>query len=290
MTAAQAITLHFDGKEHYAKKRIQQLKAAGLIERRVRRVNESAILFLAEAGLKLLQARGMLDEFSNFALPALLKRRLGSPLTDRHEIKVMDVKTAFHASVRRIPGHLISEFSTWPRQIEFTVSTGEIVKPDGFMRIAERTSDSSIADHAFFLEIDRSTEKLETLVFKAARYAAYYRSGGFAERNGAPLSSYAKHPFRVLMILDSAERRNNLLGRLLQRFPSILTQVHVATFEEVMADPFGAIWIRPVDYRNALRRTAFEVRQVHGRAGYRRDLARDVFVQKSVPKRRLLAA
>lgn len=119
MTLAHAAAIHFDGRKEYAKKRIQKLKCAGLVGERPRRANEPSILYLAKAGLLLLQEHGVLAEYPQFSLPALLRRANVSERTVRHELSVMDVKAAFHAAVRGSATLSIAEFGTWPRLYEF---------------------------------------------------------------------------------------------------------------------------------------------------------------------------
>jgi hypothetical protein len=67
-------------------------------------------------------------------------------------------------------------------------------------------------------------------------------------RNGASRSAYKEFPFRVLIVLKSAERRDNTAEKLLQSNPPIRTLVYLSTFSEVTADPVGKIWIRPADF------------------------------------------
>ena len=50
MTADHIATLYFGGKSEYTKKRLQKLKAAGLISERPRRMNEPAVLCLTRKG------------------------------------------------------------------------------------------------------------------------------------------------------------------------------------------------------------------------------------------------
>ena len=76
-------------------------------------------------------------------------------------------------------------------------------------------------------------------------------------RNGAERSAYKKFPFRVLMVFKNAERRNNTAARLLAHTPPILSLVCLSTFEEVICNPLGKIWIRPVDFRDATKGTPF---------------------------------
>lgn len=81
--------------------------------------------------------------------------------------------------------------------------------------------------------------------FFLADVVDYYKSGGFAARNGAARSDYKEFPFRVLMVFKTAERRNNTAERLLQSNLPVFKQACLSTLEEVTRDPFDAIWIRP---------------------------------------------
>jgi hypothetical protein len=290
MTAAHAAVLHFNGRAEAAKKRLQKLKAAGLITERRRQVNEPAVLFLSRASLTLLAERGVTNAYPALSMPSLEKRSQVSDLTIRHELAVMDVKTTFH---RALHGHAvfsIAEFGTWPRLYQFEAVTQAgmqtIVRPDGFVRVHEKERDGGLSEHCFFLEVDRSSETVDTLVSRAYAYLDFYKSGGFAERNSAPATAFREYPFRVLMVFKTAERRNNVAERLLAGVPPILTQVCLTTFEEVNADPLAAIWIRPVDYRDAIDGMAHE--NGAERFGYRRQTARDGHIEAIIKKQRLL--
>jgi len=205
------------------------------------------------------------------------------------------VKAAFHSAVRKTATFTVAEFSTWPLLYQFQAfrpgyNGAEVtVKPDGFIRIYERTKSGEEFEHSLFLEVDRSTETLDTLVTRAGCYLDFYRSGGFAERNKAPRSAYKEYPFRVLMVFKTAERRNNIAESLLQCTPPILTQVILSTIEEVTADPLGAIWIRPLDYREATKGTPFAPAQTRQTWGYRRQTEREVFVERKIKKWRVLS-
>jgi hypothetical protein len=161
-------------------------------------------LFLTREGLNLLRGHGALAEYPSFGLPALEKRARVSDITLRHELEVMDVKAAFHTAMGKAEGFSIAEFSTWPLLYQFEAvrhDHGEVVvKPDGFIRIHEKEANGGLSEHTFFLEVDRSSETLDTLASKASCYLDYYKSGGFAARNGATRSAYKDYPFRVLMV------------------------------------------------------------------------------------------
>lgn len=253
MTAAHMAALHFAGSKEAAKKRLQKLKTAGLISERKRRVNEPSVLFLTRKGFALLSSENLLAEFPRLSATAFEKRANVSPLTIRHELEVMNVKAAFYSALQNSETFSIAEFSTWPKLHEFKAlrpgyeAAEVLVKPDGFIRIHEKEKDGGFSEHTFFLEVDRSTETQTTLVNRVGCYLDYYKSGGFAVANGASRSAYKEYPFRVLVVLKSAERRDNTAERLLHNNPPIRTLAYLSTFPEATADPVGKIWIRPAD-------------------------------------------
>jgi Replication-relaxation len=295
MNPGHIATLYFDGREPATKKRLRKLKASGLINERPRRAYEPSVLFLTRKGLVLLQERGILAEYPALNMPVLDKRARVSELTLRHELEIMDVKAAFHSAIKKTQHFSVKEFTTWPLLYQFEAvrsgygSAEVTVKPDGFIRIHEKEKDDGLFERTFFLELDRSSETQDTLVSRAGCYRDFYSSGGFAARNGAPRSAYKKYPFRVLMIFKNSERRNNTAERLLQINPPILRLVYLSTFEEVTADPLGAVWLRPIDYREATKGTPFDTEHQRKEWGYKRQTAREVFVEKKVRKLRILA-
>jgi hypothetical protein len=292
MSAAHIATIYFGGKREVAKKRLQKLKMAGLIGERKRRVNEPSVLFLTRQSFAVLNEGDFLSEFPRLSPSVFEKRASVSDLTLRHELDVMDVKTAFHSALLKSENFAVTEFSTWPRLHEFKATRpgygGDevLVKPDGFIRIREKERDGGLSEHTFFLEVDRSTETQQTLVNRAGCYLDYYKSGGFAVRNGASPSAFKEFPFRVLIVLKNTERRNNTADGLLQSSPPILTLVHLSTFPEVMADPLGAVWIRPVDYREAVKDSAYEKRAAP--SAYRRQSERQALVEARIKKLTLI--
>lgn len=292
MTAAHVAALYFNGSREAAKKRLQKIKTGGFIRERKRRVNEPSVLFLTRKSYVLLNDQGLLSEFPSLSPSAFEKRANVSDLTLRHELEVMDVKAAFHSALKKSDTFSIVEFSTWPRLNEFKArrpgydGAEVLVKPDGFIRIHEKEKDGAVSEHTFFLEVDRSTETQDTLFSRAGCYLDYYKSGGFAVRNNAPRSAYKEFPFRVLIVLKNAERRNNTAERLLQNDPPILTLAHLSTFQEVSTNPLGRIWIRPTDYQEVVKQTDFGGLTRMG--GYRRQAEREELVEKAIPKVALL--
>lgn len=294
MTASHVALLFFDGRREATKKRLQRLKAAGLLIERARRAFEPSFLFLAPKGLAILKERGVLREFPSLSQDSLQRRTTVSPITLSHELEVMDVKSAFHCALRKVKTFSIVEFTTWPLLNQFVANRpgrdGDdvIVRPDGFIRVHESEPDEGLSEHTFFLELDRSTETLDTLISRALCYLDYYKSGAFAVRNGAPRSAFQEYPFRVLMIFKTAERRNNIAEELVRCNPPVLTHAWLATLDEVKADPLGAIWVTPANYRDAVKGTAFDPQRRESQSGYQRQTARDIRIEEAVQKRRLL--
>ncbi len=293
MTAGHIATLYFDGKREYTKKRLQKLKAAGLIGERKRRVNEPSILFLTRKSFDLLNSRGDLSGYPPLGANSFEARANVSELTLRHELEIMDVKAALHATLAKVENFSILEFITWPVLCQFETSHPEhganiLVKPDGFIRIHENEVGTKGFAYDCFLEVDRSSEVQDTLVAKANCYREYFKSGGFAARNSASRTEFKAFPFRVLLVLKSAERRNNTAQRLFEQNPPILTQVWLTTLADVTADPLGPIWILPRDYRNLVIGTPFYDEHSNHRFEYRRQPERDTFIESKIRKRRLL--
>src|SRR5450759_2425248 len=139
MTGAHIAALYFDGKKEATKKRLQKVKAAGLIGERKRRVNEKSVLFLTRKGHAILETQQLLSAVPKLSPVLFEKRATVSDLTLRHELEVMDVKAAFHSALKQSEAFDIAEFSTWPRLHEFRASrpgyagAEVLVKPDGFI-------------------------------------------------------------------------------------------------------------------------------------------------------------
>jgi hypothetical protein len=255
MTLAHISSLYFEGHNEAAKKRVQKLKAAGLISERARRAYDRSVLFLSRKGFQTLLEDGLLSEFPQLSWKMLEKRMRVSEMTLRHELEIQDVKTALTLAVNQTENFSIAEFSTWPLLYEFRVSLPTngstfaqpkiLLKPDGFIQIMEKDVAGDEYRRFFFLEVDRSTESLTTLVTKALAYREYYRTGGLAVKFGASKDAFNDYPFRVLMVLKSGARRDNVAENLLKIKPPILKQCWLTTFAEVTTNPLGEIWTKP---------------------------------------------
>jgi hypothetical protein len=252
MTLAHAVALYFDGKPEAAKKRVQKLKAAGLVRERSRRAYEPSILYLTQKAFSILSHGGHISDYPRLTWEKLERRVQVSDLTIRHELAVMNVKAAFCAALRSRPTFNMAEFSTWPKLLEFNTfhpATGVklTVKPDGFIRVREKESDGGDSEHIFFLEVDRSTEVQERLSNKVLCYLNYYKHGGLAVRFGQNREAFRDFPFRVLIVCKSAERRDNIAIRLTKKTPPVRTFAMLTTIDEMAANPLGAIWVQPAD-------------------------------------------
>jgi hypothetical protein len=291
MSAIHIAALYFEGKPEAAKKRLHLLKSAGYIAERPRRPSEPAILFLTRRAFEALSDAGVLRDYPDLAWTHLEKRARVGDLTLRHELSVMDVKTAMTVAVSRVKNLQLPEFCTWPLLFQFRAcrsdGTEVTVKPDGFLRLWQ-VEEGERYEHALFLEVDRSNESQEVLAEKVAGYADFYRSGGFAVRHGASRSDYASYPFRVLMVFPTAERRNNAAARLLANNPPIRTLCWLTTMTEAVEDPLGAIWVRPADYAAATEGTPYAVDGRGVTSTYRRQTEREKVVEEGVKKRGIL--
>ncbi|MFO1459464.1 MAG: replication-relaxation family protein [Verrucomicrobiota bacterium] len=260
-TTTHAASLFFNGRKEAAKKRLQILKRAGLIAERPRAPSEPAVLYLSRKGLETLRDDGILSEYPAFDLPTLLRRAQVGSSTIRHELEVMDAKVAFHEAVKAQPNLSLPRFSTWPLLNSFTVSHPKgkgakvLVLPDGYFEIHETASGRAPKIHRFFLEMDRSTESLETLVSRSASYFAHYRSGGFAKSQGGDRATFRSFPFRVLIVVSSSGRRDNLLEALIATTPPIYSIAWIATRDDLLRNPLNPIWSLPNESRSSTARS-----------------------------------
>ena len=276
-TTGEASETFFHGSKEATRKRLARLREAGLISKKSGELAGASSISITPAGITALRAG-----------------RPGSERRERpkhrgrgasaHEAEVMEVEEAFTSA--GAPWRC--DFRAWPGGAvapSFSVG-GAMVCPDAFVRIYNSDT-SGISGGSFFIEVDRSTERLETLAAKAEAYRAFLGTGGFARLCGHPLSSRRRHPFRVLVVVPSEERRNNVAERLLRCRPPILRLVWLSTLEEVRRDPLGAIWVRPADYREAVRGTPY-ADATAPRRGYRTRPERERLVADRVTKQRLL--
>ncbi len=289
MTLAHATALHFAGVYDVASKRIQKLKAGGYINDRRSRVGHASLLYLTKKAFDHLTVAGKLTDYPKLTQEQFAKRSQVKQLTIDHELSVMDVKVAITTAINVGGQHRIDEFTTWPLLHEFIAMHPERrekvpVRPDGFLRLIANGDDS---DYHFFLEVDRSSEVQRLLAEKALCYRDFYARGGFALRCGGVVEQFRDYPFRILMVLQGQERRNNLAERLINCSPPVKYQACLTTLEEVLRDPLGKVWICPQDYAHATAGTAYAPEHWRGVGTYVRRPEREKLVEEKIIKRTL---
>lgn len=250
MTLRQIAAIHFDDKPEAAKKRLQKLKTAGFVNEERPRRYEAASLAISWAGYEILKEADSSLSIPSLTPATLSRRTHPSPLTRQHELAVMEVRAALAAATRRTKDLEITAFEIWPKLNEFVVK-GRVLKPDGFIQVQEKSASGELFESNFFLEVDRGTETQAHLAEKAVAYREFYASGGFARRLGGRTEEFRDYPFRVLMVFQTAERRNNAARELLQQNPPLRTLTWLSTFQEAASTPLRKIWITPASFEEA---------------------------------------
>lgn len=297
MTLTHATALYFGGRYEAARKRIQALRGAGYVGDRRQRPGQESVLSLTTLAFRALDRSGHLQDYPKLTPEQFAKRSQVSDATLRHELAVMDLKVAIVGSVAKDHRYAIEEFTTWPALSQFVAIHPDqrrrtLVRPDGFLRILRGADDAADGDagpieYNFFLELDRSNEVQQILADKALCYRDFYARGGFALRCGATESDFRDHPFRVLMVLQTAERRNNTAITLLNCAPPIKFQAWLTTTAELHRDPLGSVWVCPQDYANATAGTAYSPERARNDRGYVRRSERERLVEERIVKRTL---
>lgn len=113
-------------------------------------------------------------------------------------------------------------------------------------------------------------------------------TGESAERVSHAGADTNDYTFCVLMVFESAERRNNTAERLLLDYPKIRTQVWLMTFAEITSNPLGSISVQPEDYERVIEGTPFEARKHRKPGFYRRRPERERLVEIAIKKHPLL--
>lgn len=125
------------------------------------------------------------------------------------------------------------------------------IRPDWFFGLRINGADSY-----FFFEMDEGTMTLRAFRRKLRGYREYYFSAGFLNRYGQNGTRKEDYPFRVLTTVRQAttkpsdERRNNLVEQAIAE--GSLLMCWFANFQEAVADPFGKVWVRGKEYKEAL--------------------------------------
>ncbi len=158
MTLTHVAELYFEGKGQYAKKRVQRIKAAGLVRERKRGINIKGVLSLTSKAFAILKNEGKLSSYPSLVLGknSFEARSNVSELTLRHELEIMDVKSAFLSAITKTSQILIRSFVTWPILCQFEswqspYGGPRLVKPDGFLSIHEKEEGGKGYSYDFFL-------------------------------------------------------------------------------------------------------------------------------------------
>lgn len=189
--------------------------------------------------------------------------------TLRHELAITDFYVALEHAAQALPVSVPLWLRTSPkhadvsRNVTFTKSVTKQDKktkqethydtrvtlplnPDGFHVIHAPEKGSAF----FFLEMDLATETLsEKLTNKFLAYYAYFEqktfgrdiAEPFAIRHRLSIARPETAPFRVLFVTPNERRRNDLL--LKSRVLPTSNLFHFATLSDLLADPFGAVWL-----------------------------------------------
>lgn len=258
MTLRHVADLHFAGSYKAAQKRVAVLKRSGLLrELKPVSVGESAALVFRPKAYRLLVSHQALGDLPAVGWKTLEKRADISPVTLRHELDVVSVRTAFETSARQSesPTLEVVRFTTWPRLVKFRSrrlrpKAGEssllTLHPDGYAEIATVSTDEPIRRWYFFLEVDRSTESLDRLVEKMQAYRDFYTRGGFAPRQGKDPAGFKQYPFRVLFTFRTTARLQNAATVFAEARPKLGGMPWLTTFDQAVTDPLGPIWRTPV--------------------------------------------
>jgi len=146
---------------------------------------------------------------------------------------------------------VISSFSSHapPRGLSMESATGLrlgespwSIRPDAFI-----TLDNGASTTSLFIEVDRSTERLEIVVRKCLAYSRLHSAGGFARYCGLPRSEARRCPFRVLFYVKSLARAENISRALRERAPQIRSLIWFSS-EPASMDPFTIEWRHAGDH------------------------------------------
>ena len=247
MTRPQLGDLYFNGNQGSARQRIRKLKNAGYIaERPGRKPYARVPLYLTKKGYLTLRKAGLLGQYPIATWKTMRNRPYIKDTTLLHELELMDVCAAFAVAVRNQTSHHLQGLSTWPALFAFHTFRHHrkvTVRPDGYITLYDHHGQ----EIAFFVELDRGTEQLKTLLTKVKAYYDYSRSGRYTDwRRTFPGDHHHQPAFRLLFIVKSAYRRKNIAELLLKH--GFRQLVWIAVFEDAIRDPLGPIWQRPSDY------------------------------------------
>lgn len=253
LTAAQLAEIHFAGSRGAAKQRLWTLTRAGFIAGRFGTPAGLPLpLRLTRRGFEELQASGHLSDYPRVTWQTMSKRFKVASSTLAHELDVGSVKAVFFRAARENPSWQVSLAVTWPRLLRFRVRPKHhthplVVSPDGFLRLFHTDAANTTRQVDLFLEVDRATETLSRIVERSHGYMEYFASGSYAKRQGQPDAQPSDFPFRVCWVFPTKLRMNSFLRGCIDHVRPIRKMVWAAVMTDVLRDPLGPIWRRPID-------------------------------------------
>ena len=282
--SAQQITALFFPSYRRAAERLQFLWNAGYLKREY-----APVSFGTSPAIYCLTAKGreLVVEYGGVSREQMRWHKdtnRGTGPFKRHELDLTDVKVGLTVAARKrldVELHHFGKGSAYYDKVtNAQPDAGEKehipIRPDAFivLRVGRRY-------HYFFLEVDRGTMALKRLRTKLKGYRAYYFGGGFFAKYGQTGQRQEDYSFRVLMTCPTEETRNNRLE--VAAALGSNTMCWFAVQEETVRDPFGSVWVRGKEYKEALKqqKVAQEVVERWGRAKNKAE--RDGFMRQRVP-------
>lgn len=192
-------------------RQVERAERDGLIDA-VIRPNGQKHFVLGEFGLRLLAARAGVpfQRFANHtpfvaALPGVASGRLQTLV--RQFEHTVGANSFMLACLRGGPGADSPTLAVWQNPIEAVVrfecgGVRRALRPDGAGEVVQEGSPRS-----FFLEWDRGTERINVLLEKLTRYAAYYRSASAASADALLVVTPTPHREIVVWRAVSAVMR-----------------------------------------------------------------------------------
>lgn len=121
-------------------------------------------------------------------------------------------------------------------------SSTTVIRPDGAI-VLERTVNEQQVQILFFVELERSRQRISVTLNKVRRYNEYVRKRAF--ENDIEFGDSIKI-VRVLFISNNDTERNKLMENAKKADSREIEKVGgallFATFDDVISDPYGSIW------------------------------------------------
>ena len=121
-------------------------------------------------------------------------------------------------------------------------SSTTVIRPDGAF-VLERTVNDQKAQFLFFVELERSRQRIDVTLNKIRRYNEYARKKTF---ENDPIFGDCIKIVRVLFVSNNDTERNQLLENAKKADSREIEKIGGAllfsTYDDVIANPYGAIW------------------------------------------------